>query len=659
MKFVKLPVIAASVTLSLTACFEDNTTNAVPNGEAPISAEDPIGNEFFGTEVPGTEIPGNQIPGNENPGNENPDNQVPGNENPGNQIPGTELSSSSNQIPGNEFYSSSSSVPGNPPNQNPGNESGDNENDNEDSRTLDGTQILLKLAGTTATIENNNGCVEIADKSATITCPGAYYVTGESSDFQVVVNTPGAENEGNTGIYLYNATLKSSNSPILVKNAEKTVIHLVKGTTNTVEDGNGNHMFTKINGAQDTAKAAIYSRDDLNIKGAGTLTVKGKFKSGIQCSNDLKIKNGNITVEAEENAIKGKGSLQISGGTLNLTAKKGDGLESDECEEVNGECKNIVEGKGIIDIRGGNITIKAGDDGIDAANFIRVSDSTETSTVKVTSTGKGLVAEKYIYVDGGKLDVKSEGDDALHTHWQIYMNGGDVTINAKDDGIHADSALYMKGSTINVVTANEGIESYKIFAEGGITSTFATNDGWNGAGGPKDNVGQYAAFSESGGHIVVSGGYHYISAKGNMVDVFDANGSGKMTGGVLILEITGESYENQGGFNFGGWGGQGGMGGGNGGCSSNMAGGLIDTDAGFEITGGVLLAFGNYSTDLPKCATVTYNNTSYYGSDKAAFKPTYQGNAIIYGGEVTSVAQVQTNGWTEVKFPNGVSYMHK
>lgn len=676
MKFMKLPVITASVTLSLTACFEDNTTNAVPNGEAPISAEDPIGNEFFGTEVPGTEIPGNQIPGNEIPGYEDPSNQVPGNENPGSQIPGTEnpgneipgteipenqfpgsnLSSSSEGFPGNEFYSSSSVVP-----FNPGNESGDNENDNEDSRTLDGTQILLKLAGTTATVENNNGCVEIAEKSATITCPGAYYVTGESSDFQVVVNTPGTDNEGNTGIYLYNATLKSSNAPILVKNADKTVLHLVKGTTNIVEDGNGKHVFTKVNGAQDTAKAAIYARDDLNIKGAGSLTVKGKFKNGIQSSNDLKIKNGNITVEAEENAIKGKGSLQISGGTLNVTAKKGDGLESDECEEINNECKNIVEGKGIIEISGGNITINAGDDGINAANFIRISDSTETSTVKVTSTGKGLVAQKYIYVDGGKLDVKSEGDDALHTHWQIYMNGGDVTINAKDDGIHADSALYLKGSTINVVTANEGIESYKIFAEGGITSTFATNDGWNGAGGPKDNVGQYAAFSESGGHIVVSGGYHYISAKGNMVDVFDANGSGKMTGGVLILEITGESYENgMGGFG-GGWGGGfpgGGMGG-NGGCSSNMAGGLIDTDAGFEITGGVLLAFGNYSTDLPKCATVTYNNTSYYGSDKAAFKPTYQGNAIIYGGEVTSVAQVQTNGWTEVKFPNGVSYMYK
>lgn len=132
---------------------------------------------------------------------------------------------------------------------------------------MNGTRILLNLSGTSSMVENYNGCVEVADKSATITCPGAYYVTGESTDFQVVVNTPGTDNEGNTGIYLYNATLKSSNFPILVKNADKTVIHLVKSTTNVVEDGNGNHLFTTVNGKQDTAKAAIYAKDDLNIKG--------------------------------------------------------------------------------------------------------------------------------------------------------------------------------------------------------------------------------------------------------------------------------------------------------------------------------------------------------------------------------------------------------
>ncbi|WP_290725154.1 carbohydrate-binding domain-containing protein [Fibrobacter sp. UBA2449] len=647
MKLGLLAFSAIGVSLGLVACSEDAATNPNVDSGALNPVEFSSSSDFLGTGIPGVELSSSSF-------------VVPGIELSSSSIagPGFGISSSSFVWPGPVVSSSSIVIPGG---SNPGNESGDDENDNEDSRTLDGSQILLKLAGTSATVENNNGCVEVADKSATITCPGAYYVTGESSDFQVVVNTPGAENEDNTGIYLHNATIKSSNSPILVKNADKTVIHLVKGTTNVVEDGNGNHLFTKVNGAQDTSKAAIYSRDDLNIKGAGTLTVKGKFKNGIQCSNDLKIKNGNITVEAEENAIKGKGSLQISGGVLNVTAKKGDGLESDECEEAGGACKDTVAGKGIVEISGGNITIKAGDDGIQAANYILVNDSAEASTIKVTSTGKGMVATKFIYVNGGNINVTAD-DDAMHTKWRVYMNAGNVTVSSKDDGIHADSALYLKGSTINVVTASEGLEAYRIFAEGGITSTFATNDGWNGAGGPKENVGQYAAFSESGGHIVVSGGYHYISAKGDMIDVFDANGSGKMTGGVLILEITGQSYENQGGFNFGGWGGGGmggGMGGGSGGCSSNMAGGLIDTDAGFEITGGVLLAFGNYSTDLPKCATVTYNNSSYYGSNNAAFKPTYQGNAIIYGGSVQSVTQVNTAGMQELKFPNGVSYMYK
>lgn len=647
MKLGLLAFSAIGVSLGLVACSEDAGVNPNTDNGALFPSDFSSSSDFLGTDFPGVELSSSSF-------------VVPGIELSSSSIagPGFGISSSSFVWPGPVVSSSSVVIPGG---SNPGNESGDDENDNDDSRTLDGSQILLKLAGTSATVENNNGCVEVTDKVATITCPGAYYVTGESSDFQVVVNTPGTDNEGNTGIYLHNATIKSSNSPILVKNADKTVIHLVKGTTNVVEDGNGNHLFTKVNGAQDTSKAAIYSRDDLNIKGAGSLTVKGKFKNGIQCSNDLKIKNGNITVEAEENAIKGKGSLQISGGVLNVTAKKGDGLESDECEEVGGACKDTVAGKGIVEISGGNITIKAGDDGIQAANYILVNDSAEASTIKVTSTGKGMVATKFIYVNGGDINVTAD-DDAMHTKWRVYMNAGNVTVSSKDDGIHADSALYLKGSTINVVTASEGLEAYRIFAEGGITSTFATNDGWNGAGGPKENVGQYAAFSESGGHIVVSGGYHYISAKGDMIDVFDANGTAKMTGGVLILEITGQSYENQGGFNFGGWGGGGmggGMGGGSGGCSSNMAGGLIDTDAGFEITGGVLLAFGNYSTDLPKCATVTYSNTSYYGSDKAAFKPTYQGNAIIYGGSVQSVTQVNTAGMQELKFPNGVSYMYK
>lgn len=674
----KLPVIAASAALSFWACGEDSSI-VNPDSGAYLPATTSSSSGAFGIESSSGVLDIDvEIWSSSNTapviGTSSSSNALPGNVVSSSSVmPNVGVSSSSTLLPSSATSSSSNVVPVVSSSSNnvvPGSsESGDNENDNEDARTLDGTQILLKLAGTSATVENNNGCVEIADKSATITCPGAYYVTGESSDFQVVVNTPAAENEGNTGIYLHNATIKSSNAPILVKNADKTVLHLVKGTTNVVEDGNGNHLFVKVNGAQDTAKAAIYSRDDLNIKGAGTLTVKGKFKNGIQCSNDLKIKNGNITVEAEENAIKGKGSLQISGGTLNLTAKKGDALESDECEEGNdGKCKSFIDGKGIVDIRGGNITIKAGDDGIQAAHYVMVSDSTEPSTVKVTSTGKGLVAEKFIYVNGGNINVTAD-DDALHTKYKVFMNAGDVTISTKDDGIHADSALHLSGSTINVVTAYEGLEAYKIFAEGGITATFATNDGWNAAGGAKENAGGYSMFSESSGHAVISGGHHYIASKGNMIDVLDANGSAKMTGGVLILEITGQSYENGGmgggfpgggGWNMGGgFPGMGGQQGGGNGCPTNMAGGLIDTDTGFEITGGVLLAFGDYSTDTPNCASVSFTSDKYYGTESAAFKPEYHGSTIFYGGDVKSVSQVNTAGMKEFKFPNGKSYMYR
>ena len=670
---IKLPVIAVSAVLGFVACGDDNAIAPSDYGAVspvalssdsgiPASSGVVIGGEILSSS---DAIPGFDVSSSSNgfPVNATSSSSVVEPPNPifssSAALPPNPFSSSSAVIPGNNVSSSSAVIPGN-------GGSGDDENDNEDARTLNGTQILLKVSGTSATVENNNGCVEVADKSATITCPGAYYVTGESSDFQVVVNTPGADKEGNTGIYLYNATLKSSNSPILVKNADKAVLHLVKGTVNVVEDGKGNHVFTTVNGKQDTAKAAIYSKDDMNIKGAGKLTVTANFKNGIQSSNDLKIKNGDITVVASDDGIKGKGSLEISGGTLNITAKAGDGLESDECVEDNrGAFKDTVAGKGYVEISGGNITIKGHKSGIKAANYILVSDSTEPSKIKIESPNKGISAEKYIYVNGGTIDVKSDSS-AIRTNWQVYMNGGDVTISTKKKGIHADSALYLRGSTINVVTSLEAIEAYQIFAEGGVTSVFATNDGWNGGGGPKNPNSSMAMFSESSGYITITGGYHYISVKGNMVDGLDANGTGKMTGGVVIVEITGQSYESSGmggmggGFNFGGGWGMGGQQGGGNNCGAyNFAGGLIDTDDGFTITGGVLLAFGNYTMDVPGCTALTYSSSNYYGSDKAAFKPTYQGNYILYGGEVKSVAQVQTSGMKEFKFPNGVSYMYK
>ena len=190
MKSMRLPAIAISAVLGFVACSDDKGTD--PNGSVPQTdpygynvpgSEIPGGNipgyENPGSEIPSGDVPGTEIPGNENPYGEIPGGEVPGGENPGAEIPGGDVpgsnlpgdvSSSSALIPGGDTpILSSSSVGGTVPGTNPGGESGDDENDNEDSRTLDGTQILLKLSGTSATVENNNGCVEVADKAATIT----------------------------------------------------------------------------------------------------------------------------------------------------------------------------------------------------------------------------------------------------------------------------------------------------------------------------------------------------------------------------------------------------------------------------------------------------------------------------------------------------------
>lgn len=132
MKTTKLSVISVSAALSLIACSGDNPV-AEPGGEAypPVESSSAV---VFPVESSSAVW---------NPVDLSSSAMVPVESSSSLVFPVT----SSSSIAGPVVSSSS-----------------DDENDLEDARTLNGTQILLKLAGTTATVENNNGCVEIADK---------------------------------------------------------------------------------------------------------------------------------------------------------------------------------------------------------------------------------------------------------------------------------------------------------------------------------------------------------------------------------------------------------------------------------------------------------------------------------------------------------------
>ena len=493
------------------------------------------------------------------------------------------IASSSSEATGDD--GSSSSVAGSTPTSSTGNEPASSASTGSDPvvEPSNGNTPTITYAASGATVTNNNNCVQVNGGEVLITCAGDYDFSGSytGSDAQIRVYSP----KSDSGVYLNLRGLTLTNNTdavIYVQMASKAFVVAKSGTENTLSDAsNRTKTFTYVNASNetkvDTTSACIYAKDDLTIKGEGSLTVKGNYNNGIHTSNDLRFRGET---------------------TVNVTAKN-----------------HGLKGKELVDVEKGNITI-------------------------TTTSG-----------------------DGIHGDLNVILTGGNIKVNAGDDGIHADSALYLAGSTVNVEKAGEGMEAFYIFAQAGITATYGTDDGWNAAGGSADGSTSTGTSqggwgmgggmqSSSKGYIVITGGYHYISASGNDIDVLDANGTAKQSGGVVILEIPTSSSGGMGG-------GRGGMGGGSGGCATNGAGGLIDTDNGFTITGGVLLAFGNQTEEYPNCSATSYTAGTAYGSANAAFAPKGSGSMILYGGSVTSVAQVSTSGMQTLEFPNGLKYYYK
>ena len=513
------------------------------------------------------------------------------------------------------------------------NDSPDTEED--DVISLDGSETTITFSGTDATVTNDNGCLTKGDKSITVTCSGNYYLQGTATDFQVIVSTA-ATDTGKVDLFLNGVSIKSSDAPIYVQNAEKAELHLVQGTTNSLEDGSTRPQTHTYNNKVDTAKAAIYAKDDLSIKGSGSLTVKGNYNNGIHTSNDLKIKKstGTLNVTAKNCGLKGKASLTINGGNITVNAS-GDGIKSDEDDAT-----KLAEGKGFVMIAGGTITITSAFDGISASNTVQFTkgETTDEPTVKITAGGgqtclgnstssqsgrggwgmmgggnscspdssmKGIKADSNIVIEAGKIDVNSH-DDGIHSDGNITVSGGFASVKTDDDGLHAEKALTIKDGVVEVAMAYEGMEGAEMNFEGGVTSVITTDDGWNAAGGMSTstggNQGGRGGFGSSdGSKAKVTGGFHYIYVGTGDTDGLDSNGDIDISGGVVVIE-----------------------------CRMNGGmGGMVDSDGNTSITGGKLLGFGTNNSEEGTQYSVSFNTNSYYGTSEIAFKPSFSGSKMV------------------------------
>ena len=541
-----------------------------------------------------------------------------------------------------------------------------------------GNRPVITYTAGGATVANGGNCVSIEGGSVKITCGGEYDFSGSytGNDAQILVSTA----KSDTTVYLNMKGLTLTNTvdaPIYIQKANKAFVVAKNGTTNTFTDAatrTQNFSYTNDNGEAkiDTTGACIYAKDDLTIKGEGTLIVNGNYNNGIHTSNDLRIKNGLITVKAKNNGLKGKETVAISGGTINITTTEGDGIKSDTEDAT-----DLASGKGSIEITGGEITINSAFDGITAANAVTIANGESTNpTIKVTAGGghnclsdptsntgstggrggmggfgpgggsscspsesmKGIKGDSSITISAGIIDINSR-DDGLHSSGTITVSGGSITVATDDDGVHAEKALYVKdNANISVTLAYEGMESPDMNLEGGITSVITTDDGWNAAGGTSTtstggNTGRgpggfggggFGPGGGSTGKLTVTGGYHYIYVGTGDTDGVDSNGDITISGGVIVVE-----------------------------CRMNGGmGGMVDSDGTTNIaTNAKLLGFGTNNSEEGTQYSVNFTADNYYGTSEIAFKPSFSGSKMVSSvgqpGVVNSVS-----GMTKTCFGN-------
>lgn len=432
---------------------------------------------------------------------------------------------------------------------------------------------LLNASGSDVT--NNVEGVTVNGSTVTITVPGSFEVTGESSNARIEVNVDKTTYAaGVVELLLKDASLSNSAmAPIYVESiGDEVVLNSVSGTVNTISDGTSHtDTYVDSDGVTNTVNGAVFSRDDLKLKGSGSLTINGNTEDGLVCKNDLKLYNGTITVTAKDDAIRGNDSIVIGNDTatdysnlkITATSTAGDGFKTNDTD--------TTSGKGFITVNGGTVEVTSYSDGFHASQALTINGgdinikttcpasqsssgnwggwqpggSTSTTT---DVSAKGLKAgctddnsntiEGTITIAGGTITIDST-DDSVHAT-NITMTGGNVTAASGDDGMHADTKLDIQDGTVNITKSYEGLEAADLQINGGNIHVNASDDGLNAAGG-NDGSGSGSTggwgqgswgggMSSSTGTLTISDGYLVVRAEG---DGLDSNGNLTISGGTV------------------------------------------------------------------------------------------------------------------------------
>lgn len=328
-------------------------------------------------------------------------------------------------------------------------------------------------------VEVTGDGISVSDNVITISKGGDFEVTGTLDDGQIVIDT-----EEKVKLRLSGMSLTNKNgSSIYVKNADKAYITLTDNTENTLTDGEN---YTS---GDEKEKGCITSRDNLEIKGSGSLTLNGNYNHGIFSSNSIEIGNGNITVNAKNDGIHANDTLAISGGNVYVTAE-GDGLQAEEILDISGGEVNVTTTTSTSNDFGGRVEMKDSlqmtDDEIQSMREQMNNNQftqTEESDDSEDTSSKGIKVDWMLDISGGKVTVNST-DHAIHCTSDINITGGTLNLSSESKkGISCHGDVTIDDGDITITKSTEGIESKKILTiNGGNIDITASDDGLNSGG---------------------------------------------------------------------------------------------------------------------------------------------------------------------------------
>lgn len=356
---------------------------------------------------------------------------------------------------------------------------------------------VIKLSDDSTTCDSD--AVQISGNTVTIIDEGTYILSGTLTDGIVIVD---AEDTDKVQLVLDGVDITSAKSAaIYVREADKVFITTASDSKNILTNGG---TYTAID--DNNIDAAIFSKSDLTLNGAGSLTITAKAGHGVVSKDDLVLTSGTYQIDAASHGLSGKDSVRIASGSYTIVSGK-DGIHAENADDTSlgfvyladGTFDITSDGDGIsaenwLQADGGVYTVKAGggsenvqkSDGewqFGPGQQTESTDTTEEDTVSM----KAIKAAGELILKGEKYSLDS-ADDTIHSNANITISDGEFTLASGDDGIHADSATTISGGTIDITESYEGIEGLSIDITGGETYVSGpTNDGnsaldYNGTG---------------------------------------------------------------------------------------------------------------------------------------------------------------------------------